>query len=74
MQTQTKKTDDPNYFKNYYRDNKEKIISQVYCKIQCDCGATVLKCNLSHHKKTNKHIVAINYIKSLLDKQTNKPQ
>lgn len=74
MDTYTKKTDNPDYFKNYYNENKEKIKSRVYSQVQCECGATILRCNLSNHMKTKKHIVAVKYIKSLLDKQTIKPQ
>ena len=38
--------------KQYRAQNKEKINE----KINCGCGSIVMKCNLSNHKKTKKHL------------------
>lgn len=40
----------------YYEENKEKINNHRKQKIICECGCEVLLGNISHHKKTKKHL------------------
>ena len=42
--------------KEYYENNKDKILD----KITCECGCIINKIGLSKHKKTQKHLNAIN--------------
>jgi hypothetical protein len=48
----TKKT-----FKNYYKDPdfRAKHLHYIKQKVDCECGATVSRNNMSHHKQTKKH-------------------
>ena len=39
-----------------YEANKEAINAKRAEKIQCECGASVSRCNISKHRKTDKHI------------------
>lgn len=32
-----------------------KKTTNKYKKIRCECGAAILKCNISHHIKSKKH-------------------
>lgn len=58
-----KKTDDPNYQKNYRLEHKERIQNakkeyrlQNANHITCDiCGSTYINYNKSHHMKSKKH-------------------
>ena len=49
------KTDDPEYRKKYYQQNKELIKAHVYQRTQCECGSFIMLCNMSKHKKTRRH-------------------
>ena len=50
------------YFKERYIQNKEQINKRNNEKITCECGVIYSKCNLTRHKKTKKHLNAINAI------------
>jgi len=61
------------YYKEWYEINKEKISIQqkeryetkkeeLKVKITCECGSTVRKADLPHHKKSKKHINLMNTI------------
>jgi len=41
--------------KQYYIENAEKIKARQNEKIQCECGRLISRCNISKHRKTNKH-------------------
>ena len=43
------------YQKNYYACNKDEILKSKYDKVNCKCGSVVTRCNLTNHKKSNKH-------------------
>jgi hypothetical protein len=41
------------YNKDYYANNKTKIIQQMTAKIECpDCCKLITKCNLNKHKQS----------------------
>ena len=42
--------------REYKEANKEAINAKRAEKIQCECGASVSRCNISKHRKTDKHI------------------
>lgn len=44
-------------FSEYYKDEdfKKKHNQYMMTQIQCDCGAFVMRANLTRHKKTPKH-------------------
>ena len=44
-------------FKEYYSDPiyKEKHLEYIKQKVPCVCGVITARCNMSHHKKTEKH-------------------
>ena len=44
------------YNKELYIKNKDAITEKSKIKITCDCGKEVLKCKISVHKKSQKHI------------------
>ena len=48
------------YAKKYYKQNKTDILKQKYEKVTCECGSVVNKCNLSNHKRSNKHKRVLN--------------
>ena len=52
--------DNKEKIKNYYQDNKEKIKINTAIKINCVCGSSFCKGNLSKHEKSKKHINYIN--------------
>jgi hypothetical protein len=39
----------------WYIKNRERILTDSEQKVECDCGCTVMKCNLRKHKLTSKH-------------------
>ena len=43
------------YDKEYNKANKNKIHEKRSLKITCECGSIFGKCDISRHKKTNKH-------------------
>lgn len=53
--TQTFMRKHPNYYKNYYKKNKEQILERSREKIKCDCGQEYTVSNKSKHYKTMKH-------------------
>lgn len=50
-----KLTEDPEYHKKYYQQNKDVILARVTRKILCECGKSVSYCNIAKHKKTEVH-------------------
>lgn len=46
--------------KKYYENHKEKIKERYSEIIKCECGVEVMKCNISKHKKSLKHLAALN--------------
>lgn len=44
------------YIKAYRLKNNSKIMEKLLTPVECDCGDVVLKCNLTRHKKTKKHL------------------
>jgi len=48
--------------KQYYINNKEKFVCKE--KITCECGSTIIKANISRHKKTKKHLINIQKLNS----------
>ncbi len=49
-------------FKDYLKskpDFKQRHYDKMYEEITCDCGITTRRYNLSKHKKTKKHLLAI---------------
>ena len=56
-----RKTDDPDYYKNYYQENKEKYQARgqvrksqfVKCEV-CDC--VLVKKGQARHKRSSKHL------------------
>jgi hypothetical protein len=54
-----------NYNKDYYQKRREEILEKAKTKIICECGCEVQLFNMNSHKKTNKHIRALEKIRSL---------
>ena len=50
--TTVSKSKHPDYFKNYFDINKDKI----YRKVTCECGLTTSYNNMTNHKKSKKHL------------------
>lgn len=46
--------------KEYRLENLEKIKNRKQAVVICECGASVSRCCLSKHRKTNKHIELLN--------------
>jgi hypothetical protein len=46
------------YENKWYENNKEKLKENIIC----DCGCEVMKCNLTRHKKSKKHLLYLNNI------------
>ena len=44
------------YCKKWYEENRMKHLNYLKSKVKCDCGLMVLRCSLSRHKKSKKHI------------------
>ncbi len=53
------------YGKEFYIDNKQKILEKNKEKITCECGSILRKVDLAEHKRTIKH-------KELMEQQINK--
>lgn len=49
-----------NKMKKYREKNKDRLNEMKKEIINCECGSSLYKCNLSMHKKTKKHIDFIN--------------
>ena len=47
--------DNPEYDKQYYRDNREKIATHKLEKLTCDCGIVVCRSSMARHLKSSKH-------------------
>jgi hypothetical protein len=48
-----------NYNKDYYQKRREEILQKAKTKITCECGCEVQLFNMNSHKKTKKHLKAI---------------
>ena len=48
------------YNKKYYENKKDDVKQKGLVKVTCDCGVEVEKWHLSRHKKTKKHVEALN--------------
>lgn len=46
--------------RHYREQNQEQIVEQQREKLQCECGAEVRRDALTRHKRTQKHINALN--------------
>ena len=42
--------------KQYYENNKEKILEKMKEKITCECGCIITRSNIGQHRKSKKHI------------------
>jgi hypothetical protein len=47
--------DNPDYNKQYYIENREKILEYYSQKILCDCGCFVRRGGIARHKRSIKH-------------------
>lgn len=50
------------YQKQYYNNNKQDILEKMKETVTCECGYIITNCNLTRHKKSKKHLNAINNI------------
>lgn len=48
-----------NYNKDYYQKRREEILEKAKTKIICECGCEVQLFNMNSHKKTKKHLRAL---------------
>jgi len=48
------------YYKQWYKDNKEKHKSYLLEKISCECGKQVCRNSLHTHKKSSFHLKKMN--------------
>jgi len=46
------KSNDPEYYKKYFREHKDKI----YRRVVCDCGLETSYNNMTNHKRSKKHL------------------
>lgn len=51
--------DQREYNKNYYLENRKKILEEKKTPIVCKCGETITKSNMIRHKKSEKHQLKI---------------
>jgi hypothetical protein len=51
-------TNKEGYMKEYYTQHKSKWFEIVECK----CSKRLIRCNLPHHKKSNKHKALMNAV------------
>lgn len=42
--------------KKYRVENHAKIMEKILTPVECECGAVVAKCNLTRHKKSQRHL------------------
>jgi hypothetical protein len=42
--------------RQYYRENRDLIISKQNERVVCECGMDTTRCNITHHRKSKKHI------------------
>lgn len=59
-------------FTDYYSndDFRRKHLEYISEKIECDCGKTVSRCNMSRHLKSQYHIIRMRPdIEQLIDKK-----
>ena len=52
-----------NYNKDYYQKRREEILEKAKTKIICECRCEVQLFNMNSHKKTKKHLRALDAIK-----------
>ena len=53
-----------NYNKDYYQKRREEILEKAKTKIICECGCDVQLFNMNSHKKTKKHLRALDAVKA----------
>jgi len=46
--------------KAYREANHAEIMAKILTPVECECGDVVTKCNLTRHKKSNRHLTNIN--------------
>ena len=49
-------TDNTDYMKDYYKNNKSKWLSKIECKI---CNETICRSGRYHHNKSKKHTLTL---------------
>lgn len=42
--------------KTYREANHAKIMAKLLTQVECECGAKIAKCNLTRHKKSQRHL------------------
>ncbi len=70
----TKKTDDHDYFKNYYQKNKDRYYANMHQTYKCiDCNQDILLTNKQYHHKTKEHLLNVKFNEQIeeLKKQLN---
>uniref|UniRef100_A0A6C0EY50 Uncharacterized protein n=1 Tax=viral metagenome TaxID=1070528 RepID=A0A6C0EY50_9ZZZZ len=51
-----------NYNKDYYQKRRDEILEKAKTKISCECGCEVQLFNMNSHKKTKKHLRALEFV------------
>ena len=51
-----------NYNKDYYQKRRDEILEKAKTKIICECGCDVQLFNMNSHKKTKKHLRALEIV------------
>ena len=52
-----------NYNKDYYQKRRQEILEKAKTKIMCECGCEVQLFNMNSHKKTKKHLRALDNLR-----------
>ena len=56
----TRKTDDPEYFKKYYNNNRQKLLTKAKTLTKCtECHKVLSAGHLKRHKLSRDHLKAI---------------
>ncbi|ARF12391.1 hypothetical protein Klosneuvirus_5_61 [Klosneuvirus KNV1] len=48
--------------KQYHANNRDRILLKATERCTCECGSDIIKANITHHRKTKKHITLMNQI------------
>ena len=48
-------TNDREYYQQWYEKNRKKVLTKIAEPIECECGRTVVKGNISKHVKSKVH-------------------
>lgn len=54
-----------NYNKDYYLKRRKEILEKAKTKIRCECGCEVQLFNMNSHKKTKKHLKALELVQAM---------